>query len=102
MLYQFLLDDVVRKQPKRSQGHSAEQNEYVQSPTGELVPSKAGAGLLRAKSAPKRKDFHYPMADTKRVSADDDSLPNSPQLPEFVKTKLGKDEVKRRKNRLTM
>ena len=96
------MDDVVRKQPKR-QRKGPKPEEFVEDPTGELVPSKTSAGLLRSKSAPKRKDaFHYPLTGVRRDSVDDDSLPNSPQLPEFAKTKIAKGEVQRGDNRLTM
>ena len=97
------MDDVVRKQPKRVQRQAAQLDEFVESPTGELVPSNTSAGLIRSKSTPKNKmAFHYPMTGVRKDSLDDDSLPNSPQLPEFAKTKIAKGEVQRGENRLTM
>lgn len=53
MLYQYLLDDVARKQPQP--GAAAAEVEYVESPTGEMVPQvNYKVGLFRTKSTPKR------------------------------------------------
>lgn len=102
MLYQFLMDDVVRKQPKQAQRQAAKQDEYIEGPTGELVASPNSTRLLRSRSTPKRKEaFHYPMTAVRRDS-EEESQPNSPQLPAFAATKVTKGELQRGDNRLTM
>lgn len=113
MLYQYLLDDVARKQPKPKPVAQRQQTEeYVESPSGELIASKEAAAneskfrLLRTRSAPKRKKaFHYPLNALRQNDwehVEDDSQPNSPQLPAFAATRTAKDELQRGTNRLTM
>jgi hypothetical protein len=102
MLYQFLMDDVVRKQPKIA---TTMEEELVHSPTGRLVSSKSkSAGLSRARSAPKKqkKTLQFPMQKLRRESVDDDSAPNSLRAPEFAATRIGKGAVSRGESRLTM
>lgn len=104
MLYQFLMDDVNRKQMQDPRQAGA-QNELVESGTGELVPGKKENGLLRTRSTPKRKEaFHYPMRSVRRDSREDveKSLPKSPQTPASTATRATKVEESRRNNRLTM
>ena len=117
MLYQYLLDDVARKrlnpqQNKQRQQQPGSRDEYVESPSGELVRSprtneSSNFGLFRARSAPRRKKaFHYPLnavhqgASTEHV--EDESLPSSPQLSDFAVTRNGKSEVRRGDARLTL
>lgn len=92
----------MRKQPKQTPRQAVKQDEYVESSTGELVASPTSTGLLRSRSTPKRKEaFHYPMTAVRRDS-EEDSQPNSPQLPAFAATKVTKGELQRGDNRLTM
>ena len=117
MLYQYLLDDVARKrlnpqQNKQRQQQPGSRDEYVESPSGELVRSprtneSTNFGLFRARSAPRgKKAFHYPLNVVQKGSPceqiEDESLPSSPQLPDFAVTRTGKSEVKRGNARLTM
>ena len=104
MLFHFLMEDVGRKQTGRAQREAGQEEEFVESSTGDLIlNSRKSAGLSRSKSMPKRKDaFHYPLRAVRRNSVDEASLPDSPQLPEFAKMKMMEGEVKRGENRLTM
>ena len=102
MLYQYLLDDVARKQPKKT-ARQSKQTEYVESSTGELIPSKTATGLFRARSTPKRKEaFHYPLNAVERDSEGDDSVPTSPQVPAFAATRMAKEDVHQGSMRLTI
>jgi hypothetical protein len=102
MLYQFLMDDVVRKPPKIA---TTTEEELEHSPTGTLMSSKSkSAGLSRARSAPKKqkKMADYPMRKLRQDSVDDDSAPNSPRAPESAVTRIGKGAMRRGESRLTM
>ena len=106
MLYYFLLDDVARKQPKKAVEGEVE---LVESLTGEMVPNNKTKGVLRTRSEKQQKRKHtpgFPLTKKKHLKKDstfdDESLPNSPQLPAFA-TKTGmKDEVRKGESRLTM
>ena len=117
MLYQYLLDDVARKRLNPQQNIQRQQqpgvrDEYVEGPSGELVSSprankSSNFGLYRARSAPKRrKAFHYPLNVVHKGSSseqmEEESLPSSPQVPDFTVTSTGKAEVRGGNPRLTM
>lgn len=90
MLYQFLLDDVARKQPQPRKNV-----EYVESRTEQTVAAgKKGGSLARTRSAPRRTQaFHYPLRSIKRDTWEDEAMPNSPTLPPFAVQRASRDST---------